>query len=398
MPEFSVIIPVYNAERTLSRCMNSVLQQTLTSLEVILVDDGSTDQSLSICNMYVQKDPRVHVIHQKNSGPLAARIAGCRKATGKYISFVDSDDWIERNMCEMLHMRMQDVDMLATGVIRTSMDGSVMGYTKNLYPEGDYTLEDRDFLQDIFFFQQYIPGGGVAAIMDGPWSKVFRLDLVMKIIDKADVNIREFEDWLFTALYILQCKKIRIIGDYYYHYTTNLNSIGHTSNPDFLQQQNLLYNIIRREIIGNEYETLLLKQIQKKLMYNILTSIGIKLEFLDEVLLPIYHFPLNDLLNNKKIVLFGAGNIGRGYLIDWRKKGIDVVMWIDNMPTQPQLLGKSPVCPDKIRNVIFDYVVCAVRGKVAATAMKEQLIKLGVDEKKILWGDPVDTWGEYLSV
>ena len=102
MKKITVIIPIYNAEKYLERCVNSVLAQTQTDLEIILIDDGSSDNSPMICDSYASKNDNVSVIHQKNAGVSAARNVGIETATGKYIGFVDSDDWIEPKMFERL--------------------------------------------------------------------------------------------------------------------------------------------------------------------------------------------------------------------------------------------------------------------------------------------------------
>lgn len=103
MPEISVIVPVYNTEKYLDRCIRSIIDQTFSDFELILVDDGSKDNSGFICDEWEKKDSRIKVIHQKNAGAGAARNAGLAIAQGKYIGFVDSDNWIELNMYEVLH-------------------------------------------------------------------------------------------------------------------------------------------------------------------------------------------------------------------------------------------------------------------------------------------------------
>ena len=105
MPQVSVIVPVYNTEKYLAQCVDSILAQTLRDIEVILVDDGSTDNSPAICDSYKSRDERIKVIHQQNKGLSAARNAGIRIASGKYIAFVDSDDFVDCKMYEcMLHL------------------------------------------------------------------------------------------------------------------------------------------------------------------------------------------------------------------------------------------------------------------------------------------------------
>ncbi len=111
MPIISVIIPVYNVEKYLIRCIESVLSQTISNIEVILVDDGSTDKSRIICDQYSNKDNRIKVIHKNNERVAAARNDGLKVATGKYISFIDSDDWIETNMYELMIKKAEELEL-----------------------------------------------------------------------------------------------------------------------------------------------------------------------------------------------------------------------------------------------------------------------------------------------
>ena len=103
MEKISIIIPIYNVKEYLKRCVDSVLNQSYKNIEVILIDDGSTDGSEKICDEYAKKDKRVVVVHQKNSGVSASRNKGIELATGKYIGFVDSDDYIHKDMFEKLY-------------------------------------------------------------------------------------------------------------------------------------------------------------------------------------------------------------------------------------------------------------------------------------------------------
>ncbi|GMO37902.1 MAG: hypothetical protein Ta2B_17610 [Termitinemataceae bacterium] len=121
MPVISVIIPVYNVEHYLRRCLDSVLAQTFTDFECILIDDGSPDKSPAICDEYAKKDSRFVVIHQANAGVSAARNAGLDIAQGEWITFVDSDDWIEPDMLRVLYQNAvkHQSDVSVCGVQRT---------------------------------------------------------------------------------------------------------------------------------------------------------------------------------------------------------------------------------------------------------------------------------------
>ena len=107
----SIIIPVYNVEKYLRKCLDSIINQTYKKLEIILIDDGSTDNSGKICEEYAKKDDRIIVIHKENAGVSSARNRGIELANGKYIGFIDSDDWIEENMYETLYQNLLQFDV-----------------------------------------------------------------------------------------------------------------------------------------------------------------------------------------------------------------------------------------------------------------------------------------------
>ena len=106
----SIIVPIYNKEKYLEKCLDSILGQTYRDLEIILVDDGSTDNSLAICQRYAEKDPRIKIYHKPNGGVSSARNLGLEKSTGKYISFVDPDDFIHSEFIERLEMMLVQSD------------------------------------------------------------------------------------------------------------------------------------------------------------------------------------------------------------------------------------------------------------------------------------------------
>ena len=138
--EISVIVPVYNVAQYLSTCIESVLQQTFSDFELLLIDDGSTDESATICDRYSQQDKRIKVIHQKNAGVAAARRAGVETASGEYIYFVDSDDTIPANALESLYENISGHDMVV-GLTKFSYDGgtSKIKHTPSLiYNKVDY--------------------------------------------------------------------------------------------------------------------------------------------------------------------------------------------------------------------------------------------------------------------
>ncbi len=125
-PTISVIVPVYNAESTLQRCVDSILAQTFEDFELILINDGSKDQSGDICDEYAAKDSRVKVIHKPNGGVSSARNAGLRIAHGEYIAFIDSDDYIDNDY--LLGFKHYDADLIISGAKLISINNNWGGY------------------------------------------------------------------------------------------------------------------------------------------------------------------------------------------------------------------------------------------------------------------------------
>ena len=143
----SVIVPVYNVEKYLDRCIKSIAGQTYTNLEIILVDDGSTDHCREICDEWSRKDTRIQVLHKKNGGLVSARKAGLKTASGQYIAYVDSDDWIEENMYErMMELMLCDhSDIVTSGLIRDYENHFVS--EKEKIPAGRYEGKSLDDLK-----------------------------------------------------------------------------------------------------------------------------------------------------------------------------------------------------------------------------------------------------------
>ena len=189
MPELSIIVPVYKVEKYLPRCIDSILAQTFGDFELILIDDGSPDGCGRICDEYARKDKRIVVIHQKNMGVSAARNAGLDIAHGRYIGFVDSDDWIEPQMYEVMMdaIRENGADMAVCGVRYADEDGK---FTRaDMLSEGVYSRDG--LLEDVFAMPNRL-GGGCC-------NKVFDASKIASVRFKVGMTIAE------DALYLFDC-------------------------------------------------------------------------------------------------------------------------------------------------------------------------------------------------
>lgn len=238
---FSIIIPVYNADKYIDRCLESLLNQNYQELEIVLIDDGSTDQSPQICDAYALRDCRVRVIHQENQGVAVARNAGLDIATGDYIGFVDPDDWVENKIFDVLNGELENgsIDVLRYNAFR-------QGEILNALPfQGKYT-EDRlenEFVLPLIGAEKF---GGMF-ILGVLWLHVFRRDLIQKYKIRFSPNLRRCEDRLFTLTCVLHAHNVKFIDAVLYNYAINDDSLSNKYDAGRWAQELLYLDKIQKE-------------------------------------------------------------------------------------------------------------------------------------------------------
>ena len=222
----SIIVPVYNAERTLERCIKSLLNQSVSDFEVILVNDGSKDRSLQLSQMYAYMDKRIRIINKQNGGVSSARNAGIEAANGKYLMFVDADDFVHEDYIAAM-LQMPESDLVYSGVFAyndttNKIDHKVVGFDKLLLVPG-------------------ISSSKVAVMSNilsvgFPYGKLFMKEMVMKHNIRFDSRIRNHEDHLFCLDYLSHCKSVALTDKitYYWTYVNNSTSLSHRM-PDYKQ-------------------------------------------------------------------------------------------------------------------------------------------------------------------
>lgn len=208
----SIIVPIYNAEKNLRRCLDSIKNQTFKDIEVILVNDGSKDGSGKICDEYVQKDNRFKVIHKDNNGVSAARNDGLKIANGKYIGFVDADDWLEPNMFESLYdlIIKYNADIAMCGYVIERQDGSLINCPNE---SKIYKMSRYEALNNLTNFKGYL------------WNKLFSTELIKKNKIFFDEDVHFCEDLLFCSQAFLNSNTIVFDTKPYYHYIIHENSV-----------------------------------------------------------------------------------------------------------------------------------------------------------------------------
>lgn len=218
-PVFSVCVPVYNAEKFLDACVNSVLSQTFTDFEVILVDDGSPDNSGVMCDNYSNTDSRIFTVHKDNGGQLSARIAAVEKARGEYIVFLDSDDTLEDNALEAIAKAFShyDVDFVIYDMQRVI--NGVVQPPKKLH-ETMILESKRDIFKFVLASNKY----------NSLCIKCFK-KCAFKYVDYSDyISIRHGEDLMQSIDLMSACDSAVVIPDVLYNYTFNKNSVSNNSD------------------------------------------------------------------------------------------------------------------------------------------------------------------------
>ena len=249
-PLISVIVPIYNVEKYLSKCIDSILSQTLTNIEVILVNDGSTDNCGNIIENYKAKDTRVVTIHKKNGGQSSARNMGLDIARGKYIGFVDSDDWIDKDMYENLYKSVQlfNADIGVCGRKAYSVDDRLEMVLEVKDKIFDFNNIDKwDYIIKYLFYKHTVSS----------CNKIYRADIIYKYnIVFDDVRYVGSEDALFNYKIICHANRITAINKFGYNGLARTGSTTRSYNKGYMQRTSNLINCMDKYSIDSNNEEL----------------------------------------------------------------------------------------------------------------------------------------------
>ncbi|MGN0306337.1 MAG: glycosyltransferase family 2 protein [Lachnospiraceae bacterium] len=226
-PLVSVIIPVYQVEQYLGKCVTSILHQTYTRLEILLIDDGSFDNSGKLCDEYAARDQRVKVLHRENGGLMSAWMAGVKMARGEYLTFVDSDDWVEETMVEKLAEKLtgKPGEMVCSNYLIEKKNSSIP-VIQSMKP-GVYEREDIE--KELF---PYLLGQERRRIHCSRGMKLISKELILENMKYCNTQLGMGEDMNITLPAILDARRIVIVEEgLYYHYRFVEASMSHRYNP-----------------------------------------------------------------------------------------------------------------------------------------------------------------------
>ena len=243
--KISIIVPVYNVEKYLGRCVESLTHQTMQEIQIILVDDGSTDNSSSICDEYAVKDRRILVIHKKNEGQGIARNQGLAKAFGQYVCFLDSDDYYELNTCEILyeHLKETNADLCCFGYQIDDKDGNLV--RRPLIREQIYQGEEvtNDFI--LHYFGDLPEDDNLRGFSS--CMSVFRMSIIKdnNLVFPSERKVLS-EDTIFSLEFCKYAECVTTLSKVFYHYCQNAESFSQGYRKDKFEKTKILYSVLKK--------------------------------------------------------------------------------------------------------------------------------------------------------
>lgn len=379
--QISVLVPIFRIEKYLPKCIDSILDQSFKDFELILVNDGSPDGCPEICDTYAKKDPRVRVVHKENGGLLSARKAGLEHARGKYIAFVDGDDWVDKFYLDVLYKLAEanSSDLVVTGHFR-EFDGKI----ETIKPKST-GIYDHDQLQNSILpnaiYNGHFCEHGISTFV---WNKLYKRELLNKVLYDVPNEIIMGEDAAITYAYLSISKSLTVSRIPLYYYRQRHDSIVKSiENPQMeYYRLGLLMNFLKSKLQGVLDEENLNEQIRYYLYSQILVRSGGLIYDKDDDLI------FNPFLNvkaNSKVVVYSSGSFGQHILSTNNKTHFfQIIKWID-LDFHELNVGGNFVRPiSTIVNDDFDHLIIATLIPSNYNAIKAELRLIGIDEEKIV--------------
>ena len=381
MIKISVIIPVYNTEKMLSKCLESVMAQTLREIEIICVNDGSTDKSLSVINEYAKCDARIKIVDKENGGLVSARKAGIKVAQGKYIGYVDSDDWVESQMYEILYEYAEkyNADLVSSGYI---FEGNYISEYFDGIEEGIYSGENIKYLRENSIYNINTKDVGLRGSL---CCKLFLREKFTEVQLNIPNEITASEDKLCVVSYVLKCERVYVLKRAFYHYIKYETSMAHAPKYDYLSKVDGVYNYFTRLYDDVNFSKKMRLQAEIYITELLYKGINSRLGFENKNMLWIDPYWMKQIMPNSRIVLYGGGELSDIYYNQLSHcKDLFLVECIDKCETvRPD--GRIIQSVEKLEQQQYDYIVLVVKNPERAKLEKEFLKSIGIPKEKICW-------------
>lgn len=378
----SVVIAIYNTGQYLRKCLTSIVEQSYQVDELILVDDGSTDSSGEICDEFSEKYDYIKVIHQQNKGQTVAQKAGMKLAGGYYISFIDSDDWIEKDFFEILMGKMLSVraDAVITNSFLLDYEKNNKIWESNLNP-GLYAKEEIEKVIVPFFVHNEIAAKDtVLPFIPG---KIFIRDTLYKMSLGIDEKIKLGQDGATVFPYILKCNLIAVVTCLGYHYVQREGSISQAPKYNYFEElkclQEYLLKSCKTDSLAEEENN------QVNIYIRDLLIIAIRgiynLEMGRILCVP----PYESIDKGCRLVIYGAGNAGRSFVKQiLHSQYASVTGWLDQN-CRDNIYGIWVEEPEAVKTMDYDQILIAITEENLAQTIRGNLVKMGVPDGKMIW-------------
>lgn len=376
----SVLVPAYNVDEYLDQCIESICNQIYSNLEIIIVDDGSTDRCPEICDSWAKKDERVIVCHKENGGLVSARKAGAQLATGQLITYVDGDDWLEMDAISSMvsDLEQYGVDIVIYGFIK-ELYGKQIRYQNNI-PESVY--KDEQLKKDVICKMIFDLDQFQCGVYTYVWNKLFKREVVLANQLDVDERIVIGEDAAVVYPSIVSADAIYISEKCKYHYRQRMNSILRSveKNPKKIEQLKNLYDYLSKWNRDMQDDSL----VQKQIDHYYLSQLIMLSDTLVEVNSGIKKtFPFLDIDMDDSVIIYSAGAYGIHLYHQFVHNGIRVCGWTDPDYEEYDCSEYHVEAVDECMNRDYDYILIASIDKKYVHATVDLLMRKGIKREKI---------------
>ncbi len=388
----SVIVPIYNVERFIDKCLTSLKNQQLQNMEFICVDDGSTDESSRIIEKYAQEDKRFKVIYKENGGLVSARKAGIRQASGQYIGYVDGDDWVEPEMYQALYLTAE----------RNQADLVSSGY----YFEGDYITEHYDGVREGLYEKAsmaYLRENAIyhldsedVGLRGSLCCKLFRADLLKRVQEEVSDRLNFSEDKICVLSYVLQCSRVYVLKKAFYHYIAHPSSMVHKADTRYLISVNEVYQSFLKLYEHPCFTASMRMQAEIYITELLYKGINSRLGFENSNLFWLDPYYLNSMPEGARVVLYGYGEFARAYRRQlMARKDLELVGWVAPVCRDMPQKDTEVYSLETLRQWEYDVVLIAIKNERKAAEVRKKLVELGIPCEKIRWYDQKEIFWKY---
>ena len=375
----SIVVSIYNEWEYLDKCIDSIVNQTYKNIEIILVDDGSTDCCGEICDKYAEQDSRIIVIHKPNGGLVSARKAGTKEATGDYIINVDGDDWIEKeriqNLVKGIEQYHADI-IYMDGYVREYPDNQVM--VKGNLRRGFYTKQQvqEEILMKLASTNHFYEKN-IEMFM---WLWAFKRELIKEKQPLIDERISMGEDLACVCECLASTNSVSVIEGGSYHYTQGrVEAISYSNNLSSIRLE-ALWNQLK-QFCKKEYVSPSVYQMMVVIMNQAVAITDFSLFFKKNCE---YLYPYSKVKKNSNLVIYGAGKFGYKIMLALSDNDqYHVAAWVDKSNKRVTMEQYTISQVEILNQLDYDYIVVAILNYNVALGAVKELQKMGISEDKI---------------